>query len=216
MVIVADDDEPMRATLIEAIGEAFSVRVVGAENGQRVLDLVRGARPDAIVLDVQMPVLGGLDTARRLKADPAAAGIPLLAISGEAARAEALASGFADSTFARCSRRWARRWSTRPERRRRALDRSAPRWARADWLSRGGGQRPRSLPPPSPTATRGPQRAVPPTPPRHRPTPRERRWRRRSARSTDSAILRLPGGLVGFSLVSASRTNGLPSRRGRS
>lgn len=96
MVIVADDDEPMRATLVEAIGDAFSVRVVGAENGQRVLDLVRRARPDAIVLDMQMPVLGGLDTARRLKADPAAAGIPLLAISGEAARAEALASGFAD------------------------------------------------------------------------------------------------------------------------
>jgi CheY-like chemotaxis protein len=49
-----------------------------------------------VLVDVLMPRLGGLEVARRLKADPATRGIPVVALSAGATRADALAAGCDD------------------------------------------------------------------------------------------------------------------------
>jgi CheY-like chemotaxis protein len=60
--------------------------VLEAARGDEALALVRRARPDLVVLDVQLPGLDGLAVARALAADPATAAIPVVLCSGAAAR----------------------------------------------------------------------------------------------------------------------------------
>lgn len=65
-VLLADDQAEMRRTVTQLLEGEF--QVVGAvENGKRVLELAPNLSPDILVLDICMPVLGGLEAALRLK-----------------------------------------------------------------------------------------------------------------------------------------------------
>lgn len=62
LVLVVDDDELLQ----EAIGTALLLagyEVLSAPNGARALDLLDTARPDLILLDLDMPVMGGREFA---------------------------------------------------------------------------------------------------------------------------------------------------------
>jgi two-component system response regulator MprA len=63
---VADDDPAVRESLRRSL--AFNgYEVITAPDGEEALRLVREDRPDAVVLDVMMPRLDGLDVTRRLR-----------------------------------------------------------------------------------------------------------------------------------------------------
>jgi two-component system LytT family response regulator len=65
--LIVDDEPIARQILREEIEEWPEFVVSGeAENGRRALDLIREERPDLVFLDLQMPVMGGLDVVRRL------------------------------------------------------------------------------------------------------------------------------------------------------
>jgi DNA-binding response OmpR family regulator len=66
VVLVVDDEEMVR-TLVEATLRRGPYRVVTAGDGAAA----RGHRPAAVVLDVTMPGLDGVEVCRRIKADPA-------------------------------------------------------------------------------------------------------------------------------------------------
>jgi DNA-binding NarL/FixJ family response regulator len=69
-IIVADDQATVREGLVVMLGMLPDIDVVGAAaDGQQALDLVAEHRPDAILLDLHMPVLDGIDTTIRLTAD---------------------------------------------------------------------------------------------------------------------------------------------------
>lgn len=93
VIAVADDDPAIRGLLTAVFEAELGAHVLVAEHGQRLLDLVREVRPDLIVLDVTMPVMGGLEAARCLLADARTADVPLIAISADAQRAAVLESG---------------------------------------------------------------------------------------------------------------------------
>ena len=57
-VLVVEDDETLRTTVAEAL-EDEGYQVITATNGAEALRLVRAAEPDAIVLDLMMPVMDG-------------------------------------------------------------------------------------------------------------------------------------------------------------
>jgi CheY-like chemotaxis protein len=66
-VVVADDQATVRDGLVVLLGLADGIEVVGsAANGQEALSVVEQTRPDAILLDLRMPVLDGIETTRRL------------------------------------------------------------------------------------------------------------------------------------------------------
>jgi two-component system response regulator MprA len=66
-VLVVDDDPELRAALTRALElDGYDVRAVG--NGKSALDEVSTQPPDVMVLDVMMPVVGGLEVCRRLRA----------------------------------------------------------------------------------------------------------------------------------------------------
>jgi two-component system response regulator MprA len=66
-VLVVDDDPELRAALTRALTiDGYQVSAVS--NGAKALEAVPDLEPDVLVLDVMMPVLGGLEVCRRLRA----------------------------------------------------------------------------------------------------------------------------------------------------
>jgi two-component system response regulator MprA len=66
-ILVVDDDPGVRESLRRSlIFNGYDVEL--AEDGQRALSSIALRRPDAVVLDVMMPGLDGLETCRRLRA----------------------------------------------------------------------------------------------------------------------------------------------------
>lgn len=88
-VLVVDDHEELRQRLRDLLGARY--RVLLAADGEPALALARRELPDAIVCDVMMPGMDGLSFARRLRADPDTAPIPLLLLTARAGAAQAVA-----------------------------------------------------------------------------------------------------------------------------
>ena len=66
-ILVVDDEPPVREALSRALRlEGYDVDL--AADGAEALKRIEGDQPDAVVLDVLMPVLDGLETTRRLRA----------------------------------------------------------------------------------------------------------------------------------------------------
>ena len=65
--VVVDDEQLAREEVCFLLSEVGGVEVVGqAANGVEALDIIQSARPDLVLLDVQMPGLTGFEVARRL------------------------------------------------------------------------------------------------------------------------------------------------------
>jgi PAS domain S-box-containing protein len=85
-VLIVEDERINRMTLrrmLEKMGHA----VVEAENGLAALDILAREGFDCILMDIQMPKLGGLETLAILRHDPAFAhrtGIPVIALTAHA------------------------------------------------------------------------------------------------------------------------------------
>jgi two-component system cell cycle response regulator DivK len=67
--------------LVYALEDDYDVRQ--ADNGLEALTVAAAERPAVIVMDLDMPVMDGVEATRRLKGDPALAGIKVLAVSGQ-------------------------------------------------------------------------------------------------------------------------------------
>jgi DNA-binding NarL/FixJ family response regulator len=69
-IIVADDQTSVREGLVLLLGMMPGIEVVAAAvNGREAIELVAEHRPDAILLDLHMPILDGVETTRILSAD---------------------------------------------------------------------------------------------------------------------------------------------------
>ena len=79
--ILIADDNPQNAELLEAHleGTGFETRI--AANGEETLAIAREWSPDLLLLDVMMPKMSGFEVCKRLRADPAIAGIGVLIIT---------------------------------------------------------------------------------------------------------------------------------------
>lgn len=66
-VLICDDEFGMRMMLRKAVEKIEGFKVAGeAENGEAVLSLAESLRPDVIFLDVEMPVINGIECARQI------------------------------------------------------------------------------------------------------------------------------------------------------
>jgi two-component system sensor histidine kinase/response regulator len=66
--------------LLESVGLAVTI----ANNGQEAVDLAKAGNFDAILMDIQMPVLDGLAATAALRADPRFAEVPIIAMTAHA------------------------------------------------------------------------------------------------------------------------------------
>lgn len=95
--ILVIEDNPANMELVRYVLEAFGYAVSAAADGEIGLELARAEPPDLVVCDLQLPGIGGIEVARRLRAQPALARVPLVAVTAYAMvgdRERVLASGF--------------------------------------------------------------------------------------------------------------------------
>jgi PAS domain S-box-containing protein len=104
-LLVADDHQANRE-LIAGIFEKSHHRVQFASNGQEALESLEKTRPDAVLLDIRMPVMDGRTTLAAIRKRPGFASLPVIAItaSGEASadhEGHSQFSGFIRKPFSR-------------------------------------------------------------------------------------------------------------------
>jgi CheY-like chemotaxis protein len=97
-ILVVDDNEA-NLRLINAVLRTRGYDLVEARSGEAALESLATQRPSLVLMDVQMPGLSGIDVARTIRAMPALAELPLVAITAMAMkgdREEIMAAGFND------------------------------------------------------------------------------------------------------------------------
>lgn len=62
---------------LESLGYALTI----AMNGREALEKAMETQPDIILMDIQMPVMDGLEATRQLRADPHFADVPIIALT---------------------------------------------------------------------------------------------------------------------------------------
>ena len=82
-ILVVEDQEDNRQILRDLLS-SVGYELIEAEDGEQGLAAAAAHRPDLILMDIQMPVLDGYETTRRIKADPALRGIPVIAVTSYA------------------------------------------------------------------------------------------------------------------------------------
>ena len=80
LILVADDDKTSRHTL-HLLLTREGYEVIEGKNGQEALDLARTRRPDAIVMDVMMPMIDGVGVCKAIRNDPELQLVPILLIT---------------------------------------------------------------------------------------------------------------------------------------
>ena len=96
-IIFAEDDEA-NAKLIDEMIQILGHHSSRAKDGLEVLTLVKDQLPDLILLDMEMPVLDGVEALHRLRCDLRLQNTPILGMSGNLVRTrqDYLKLGFAD------------------------------------------------------------------------------------------------------------------------
>jgi DNA-binding NarL/FixJ family response regulator len=94
-VVVVDDQAVIRTGLRTMLEHETDITIVGeAGNGAEAVDVVAGARPDVVLMDVRMPRCDGIEASRRvLAAVPEVAVVVLTTFDEDASLAEALRAG---------------------------------------------------------------------------------------------------------------------------
>ncbi|MDR1910502.1 MAG: response regulator [Holosporales bacterium] len=97
-ILLVEDNELNRDMLSRRL-ERKGFDVVVAVDGQEGLDLATSAMPDLILMDLDLPVIDGLEAIKRLKANPRMKHIPIIALTAHALaadRAKAMKAGSDD------------------------------------------------------------------------------------------------------------------------
>ncbi len=84
-VLVVDDND-MNRSLLRALLERHGLRTIEASNAAEGLDLARRAKPAVVLMDLAMPGMDGFAAIETLKADPATAHLPVVAVTALALR----------------------------------------------------------------------------------------------------------------------------------
>jgi two-component system OmpR family response regulator len=80
-VLVVDDDEDNMEVLTLALTTFHGWNVQGVNSGAQALRICRSCKPDAVVLDVEMPFLDGPCVLVALRADPRTVDLPVIFVT---------------------------------------------------------------------------------------------------------------------------------------
>jgi DNA-binding response OmpR family regulator len=79
-ILCVEDEEGM-LDLLQLILEAAGYVFLGAEDGQKGLDMMRREQPDVVLLDLMLPEVDGAEVLLLKKQDPTIQGIPVIAVT---------------------------------------------------------------------------------------------------------------------------------------
>jgi CheY-like chemotaxis protein len=81
--IMVVDDNPDIITIVRTILEGKGYSVFSASSGPELLELLKGQKPDLIILDIMMPEMDGLEVLTRLKGMADTATIPVILLTAK-------------------------------------------------------------------------------------------------------------------------------------
>jgi CheY-like chemotaxis protein len=93
-ILICEDEPALRELVRASLDSGYEF--VEASDGYMALQLARELQPDAVVLDLMLPGLSGLDVLAELRGDPALADIPVLVITAWSETREDLVAAGAD------------------------------------------------------------------------------------------------------------------------
>lgn len=88
-LLVVDDDSKSRDVLALLL-ESHGNKVLKAADGEEALSLMAQNPPDAVLLDIAMPGVDGVEVCRRIKENPLTTHIPVLMVTGQTDRKDRL------------------------------------------------------------------------------------------------------------------------------
>ena len=86
--ILVVEDNPVNRKLARNVLRARGWCVIEATSGEEALRVLRRSSPDLVLMDIQLPGMDGLEVTRRIKADPATAALPIIALTAHAQLAD--------------------------------------------------------------------------------------------------------------------------------
>jgi two-component system, cell cycle response regulator DivK len=86
-ILIIDDQEDLRGVLRDLLSGSGYV-VVEAADGRDGVAKAKSERPDLILMDIQLPLVDGYEATRQIKADPALAKTPIIAVSSFAMKGD--------------------------------------------------------------------------------------------------------------------------------
>jgi two-component system, cell cycle response regulator DivK len=90
LVVLIVDDEERNRKLVRDVLELAGLDTLEAASGEQAIAVARERLPDLVLLDLRLPDVDGGEALRRLKADPATAHIPVVALTAVAGAREVL------------------------------------------------------------------------------------------------------------------------------
>ena len=88
LLLLAEDNELSATTFVDYL-EHRGYRVHLARNGIEVIELADRLHPDLILMDIQMPILNGMEATKRIRSRPEMAKTPIIALTGLAMEGDA-------------------------------------------------------------------------------------------------------------------------------
>jgi DNA-binding NarL/FixJ family response regulator len=93
-VLIVDDNEVARASVAAVLGGEEDITVVGqCSDGTQVIDTARAVAPDVVIMDLAMPIVGGVQATRELLAEQPGIRVLVFTTTYGAELAAALAAG---------------------------------------------------------------------------------------------------------------------------
>lgn len=80
VVYIVEDDDTLREVLGQKL-KASGYQVVEAVNGEEGLRMMKETHPDIVLLDMMMPVMGGMEVLERMQKDEKLKSVPVVVIS---------------------------------------------------------------------------------------------------------------------------------------
>jgi two-component system chemotaxis response regulator CheY len=95
-ILIVDDDASIRRLIATTLEDVSGYRLEEASDGDEAVVLALDALPEIVFLDLEMPRVGGIETCRRMRSEPALADATIVVLtgdSGEVAERSAQAAG---------------------------------------------------------------------------------------------------------------------------
>jgi two-component system cell cycle response regulator DivK len=82
--ILVVEDNPMNMELVTCLLESNGIKVTQAVDGIEALDMIKNSLFDLVLLDIQLPGMGGLEVLKHIKEDPASQQTGVVALTAQA------------------------------------------------------------------------------------------------------------------------------------
>jgi CheY-like chemotaxis protein len=81
--VIVVEDEPDMAEMFAEMVRLMGLQVIKSLTGMRAIDLIAEKKPSAVLLDMMMPDLSGLEILRHIHRDPRLSHIPVIVVSAK-------------------------------------------------------------------------------------------------------------------------------------